>query len=346
VKSPSPSHPLPSPEVSGAARKIAFIVPFFGSWPVWFPAYLQSCKYNSSIHWIVLTDCKLPDVSYPNVALIKSSLTDIAALFRKTLGFPATLHFPYKLCDIKPAYGLLFGHLLNGFDFWGHCDLDLIWGNLRKFLLRDEVLAASDIVSHRREGVWGPCTIYRNNAAINELVLADPLFEVAARDSSYTGYDEKRWSRFIGQVAPDKQLRVYWPSFVHPKYLPPLVNKWWWKQGALYDCTNKWYWCRDTAELFDYPDDVPGEVPCLHLRKWKRSLVTCDVQYQEDQEEFYVSYSCISRKPFATGDQVWRDEVWKRTNRAYENLRRGSERWHDDGSERARWQAVDSWNHE
>ena len=41
---------------------------------------------------------------------------------------------PYKLCDFKPAYGKIFEDYLEAYDFWVHCDLDIRWGDIRKFI--------------------------------------------------------------------------------------------------------------------------------------------------------------------------------------------------------------------
>ncbi|WP_371417607.1 DUF6625 family protein [Anabaena sp. UHCC 0187] len=39
--------------------KIAIIIVYFGQWPVWFPAFLESCRYNSSVNWLFFTDTRL-----------------------------------------------------------------------------------------------------------------------------------------------------------------------------------------------------------------------------------------------------------------------------------------------
>ena len=44
------------------------------------------------------------------------------------------LRSPYKLCDLKPAYGYIFNNLLKDFDYWGYSDLDLLFGNLDELL--------------------------------------------------------------------------------------------------------------------------------------------------------------------------------------------------------------------
>jgi len=73
--------------------------------------------------------------------------------------------------------------------------------------------------------------------------------------------------------------------------LDPSV-KWYWERGALFDCTDKWYWGLAEDELFDYPDEVPGEVMYLDFRQWKRdTTVTCDFGYDDDQDSFHTSYA-------------------------------------------------------
>nr|WP_169173239.1 DUF6625 family protein [Bifidobacterium sp. DSM 109957] len=72
------------------------------------------------------------------------------------LGFKPCIPRPYKLCDFKPAYGFLFEEYIQNYEYWGHCDCDLIFGNLGKILTPilekgyDKVFAA------------GHLTIYRN----------------------------------------------------------------------------------------------------------------------------------------------------------------------------------------
>ena len=69
----------------------------------------------------------------------------------RKLGFMPCLPSPYKLCDFKPAYGLLFEEYLDGYDYWGHCDCDLILGDLNKLLIPvldqgyDKVFAAGHL---------------------------------------------------------------------------------------------------------------------------------------------------------------------------------------------------------
>ena len=49
---------------------------------------------------------------------------------------PRTLPKPYKLCDLKPFFGRLFPEAVDGYDWWGYTDTDMLLGNLRSVLTR------------------------------------------------------------------------------------------------------------------------------------------------------------------------------------------------------------------
>lgn len=37
-------------------KSIIIIVPYFGEFPNYFQLFLNSCKYNESINWVIITD--------------------------------------------------------------------------------------------------------------------------------------------------------------------------------------------------------------------------------------------------------------------------------------------------
>lgn len=113
-------------------QKIAIIAVYYGKLPDYFDLWLLSCKYNPTVDFLVVTDgeiCNLPE----NVKKLSVSFDELKNLVSEKIGQPCVLETPYKLCDYKPMYGLIFSDYLVGYDYWGHCDLDLIFGNLRKF---------------------------------------------------------------------------------------------------------------------------------------------------------------------------------------------------------------------
>lgn len=142
-------------------KKIAFVVVWSGKLPNYFPIWLQSCKDNPTIDFFVFTDDRT-QYHYPNnVNTVYYSFEELKQKFCDIFPFEISLDKPYKFCDYKPAYGEAFSSFLEGYDFWGYCDIDLIWGNIREFLT-DEVLEENERIFTR-----GHCSLFKNNKKVN-----------------------------------------------------------------------------------------------------------------------------------------------------------------------------------
>lgn len=146
---------------------IKFIVPYFtcgkGRLHPMTQLWLDSCGYNSTVDFLLVTDCDVSQFDFPrNVEVLKITFESMKKKIQNIFDFEITLNSPYKLCDYKPTYGEVFEEELKKFDYWGFCDIDLIFGNIRKFL-NDEILEKYDrILTH------GHCSIFRNTVAVNK----------------------------------------------------------------------------------------------------------------------------------------------------------------------------------
>lgn len=150
-------------------KSIAIIVCYIGKLPWYFDYFVHSCKYNPSVNFFIVTD----DTGYAksvssNIRFIYKTLSEINQLAKEKLELHVQITTGYKLCDFKPTYGILFSELLKGYDFWGHGDIDVIYGNIRKFMT-EKVLQKNDLVSVRHDYVTGSFTLYRNTRKMNEL---------------------------------------------------------------------------------------------------------------------------------------------------------------------------------
>ncbi len=137
-------------------KSIAFIVPYFGKLPNLFPLWLLTCAKNPTVDWFIFTDDKTPYNYPPNVKVRYCTFDDIRQKIQLCYDFKISLDRPYKLCDYRVAYGEIFNEEIRSYDFWGYCDLDLLWGNIRKFYT-DDVLERFDKI-----GFQGHSSIYRN----------------------------------------------------------------------------------------------------------------------------------------------------------------------------------------
>lgn len=196
-------------------KKIALIIPYFGKFPNYFPLFLNSCRHNPTIDWLLVTD-NADSYAYPeNVRVIRMTFSELRERFQCCFDFDISLETPYKLCDFKPAYGFLFREWLAEYDFWGHCDMDLLFGDLRHFF-PDDILAQHDKVGH-----LGHLTLYRNSRLVNTAFMDD---EQRCREVLSNGrifvFDE--WDDLsINRIFLKRGLRVWlWNEFfdVHPHH--------------------------------------------------------------------------------------------------------------------------------
>lgn len=112
---------------------IRLVVPYFGERPPYLPLVVRSMACNPDVHWLLITDQPVPDAP-PNVSVQLCGFRDLAARIQRHFDFEICLESPYKLCDFRPAFGEVFADELTGFDFWGHCDLDVVFGRIRDHL--------------------------------------------------------------------------------------------------------------------------------------------------------------------------------------------------------------------
>lgn len=129
---------------NSSAFKIRVVLPYFGTLPSTFRFWLSSCRFNQSIDWLVVTDADFSAFEGgTNISFVRMTFAELKERIQKCFPFPISLDRPYKLCDFKIFYGLIWKDYLEGYDFWGYCDCDLVFGDIRKFVT-DKVLAGCD----------------------------------------------------------------------------------------------------------------------------------------------------------------------------------------------------------
>ena len=145
---------------------IRIFIPYFGRFPSYFPFFLKSCGYNPEIEFLIFTDQELAGELPQNVKIHNMSFEAFKKMAQSKLALDEhnlKVLTPYKLCDYKPAYGALFSDYLRDADFWGFCDVDLIFGRIFD-VLSMEIMQDCDRVLNQ-----GHLTLYRNTPEINHL---------------------------------------------------------------------------------------------------------------------------------------------------------------------------------
>jgi hypothetical protein len=185
--------------------KIALVICYTGEMPWYFKYFVHSCRYNPTVDFYIITDHRIDDGLPPNVRPVYRSLNDISELATKKLGFEVNIKSGYKLCDFKPAYGFLFDDLLKDYDFWGHGDIDVVFGNIRYFI-SDDILANNDLVVVRHDFLTGYFQLFRNNEKMNTLFMRSKDYVRVMTEEKHFCFDETnfKFHDFAEGKSPDE----------------------------------------------------------------------------------------------------------------------------------------------
>lgn len=172
-------------------KKVAgVIIPYFGKFKPSIKIFVESCRRNLDLDWIIFTDNeKLQDLP-ENVRWYRCTLTDIEKLAKEKLDKEASLNSAYKLCDYKVTYGELFEHYLDDYEYWGYGDVDVVYGDLVNNLKK------IDYQQYDKINWMGHFTLLKNNDKckkawrIKDADFLNPL-EVIRNGKTNYGFDEK-----------------------------------------------------------------------------------------------------------------------------------------------------------
>ena len=120
--------------------------------------------------------------------------------------FKIALDTPYKLCDYKPLYGYLFEEYIKEYDFWGHCDLDCIFGNIRNFV-QEEILEKYEKISF-----LGHMTLYKNTYETNrrfKCKIGEMDYIKVFESSENFAFDETINSISINTIYKNQNIEMY-----------------------------------------------------------------------------------------------------------------------------------------
>lgn len=255
-------------------KTIAFILPYYGTYPNYFNLWLETAGYNSTIDFFIITDIA-SDLDFPpNVYVINMSFEALTKRIQTMFDFNICLAKPYKLCDYRPLYGLLFDDIIKNYDFWGYCDFDVILGNLRKFIT-DEMLNQYEKIYTR-----GHLSLYKNILWINQLCLEHHVFNTYTYKEAFTTnyachFDEwggisKIWQlkglRFYDEIDfADTRINIFHFELAEPMKKDHKLKAFYWNKGKLF------------GYVYDGSRISKKEYAYLHLQKRTMTAAFRDV---------------------------------------------------------------------
>lgn len=278
-------------------KSIVLLLPYFGHFPNYFNLWLKSAGKNKTVNFVILTDHPEEVQSdYENIKIVNLYFQEVQDRIHELLGKGAKIQDPYKLCEYKPAYGELFPELIKDFDFWGFCDPDLIWGDIRKFVT-NEVLNEFDKVYF-----LGHLTIYRNNQYMNTLYRSyssnDLPKDVLDYELAFSTKHVKQFSELAGTSAwyPYVGVKTYSKiDFADVDY-----RKFNFESTYLdLEEVERYYW--DNGKTFrQFKNGNTEEVIYVHLQKRKMNFSN-EFHCNSDYSIFYISpnlFSLYEQKDF------------------------------------------------
>lgn len=295
-------------------KKIILFMPYFGPLPENFALWAKSCGANPTIDWVLFTDQEIEIALPPNIRYVRTDMASLRERFSERLGFAATVDRPYKLVDYKPAYGFLFEDMADGYDFWGHCDMDVVFGDIRAFFT-DDILDGYDKLQER-----GHLSIYRNTERMRRLFMA-PCEGVVPYTRVYTDpyiycYDEFRGIYRICQVKGIPYMDIDTLVAVRPllgHFQDGLSGRdrivLYWERGKTYMA------CLEKGEV------VTREIMYVHFRRRHMGAPAFDV---DTADAFYiVPNTFLSKEP---GDLTKEELLRMRKGKPLYTLQKGAER--------------------
>lgn len=273
---------------------IIFIIPYFGQWPFWMPFFIESCRWNKDVNWLLLGDCaELTDLPQ-NVTHRKISFSGYCAFISSRLGFPFAPERAYKLCDLKPALGFIHASDVAGYDYWGFSDLDLIYGDLRSYFT-EEKLAKYDFFSTHERRVAGHLCVMRNERKWAELFMRIPNYQRRVQDAKNHALDEGAFTRLFLWRKNFPMPLFNLLGFFNPLrrraqfeevYSTPNASRAW-TDGSM-NFPNCWYW--QDGNLYTSSDGL-RKFPYFHFYAWKRCWARSQTSTEAELRSLAASHN-------------------------------------------------------
>lgn len=224
------------------SKPLVLISPWFGPWPAWIDFFLESCRKNPDVAWIILTDQPPPENRPDNVRFDDTSFDAFRSFLEERLDLRLDSATPYKICDFRPALGFVYEEAIADFRAFGYCDLDVIFGDLRA-VYTDDILERYDAISACATRMSGHLAVFRNSEKNRNLFRRIAGWRELLADERHRAVDEHHLTRLIRPRNPLRWLARPRSLFVERHTTPggPLLwpdgklgpSLWVWKDGTL-----------------------------------------------------------------------------------------------------------------
>ena len=118
--------------------KIAMIAPYFskpgGKLPNYFEYWQKSAGANENIDFYIPTNLDISKCrKYNNIHFLPMTDQTFWDKVQSVLDFPIS-HAYYKTAEYRILFGIIFKDIIQGYDYWGSTEFDMIYGDILKFI--------------------------------------------------------------------------------------------------------------------------------------------------------------------------------------------------------------------
>lgn len=189
-----------------------FLLDIFGRDYDWMPKYIENCNTlaKDGWEWVIITDREIEGKG--NVSVVKMTQEKLEKGIEHRLDIRVDLVDKRRqdsraIGEFHPAFAVIFPELVEGCDFWGYTNNDVIYGRLSHFL-PDSHLEQLDIFGNDPEQMNGIFSLLRNTDAVNNLFREVPDWQTIFRGWNYSAFDEIIITRAVIRARAEGRLRV------------------------------------------------------------------------------------------------------------------------------------------
>jgi hypothetical protein len=153
------------------------ICPWFGPLPDWWDAYNERLA-NTGCDFLFDHDLESFRQRVGDILGVRCPIAEGGA----------------KIQDYRPALGRLYAEELAGYGWWGHTDLDCVYGRIGEFVT-EELLAGCDIQTDcAHDYIAGPWALYRNGFETRDLFALAPDWIRRLEEERTSGWVEQEFT--------------------------------------------------------------------------------------------------------------------------------------------------------
>jgi hypothetical protein len=183
--------------------KIALLIPYFGKWPEWIDLFFDSVERNSTIDFHFFTDCDTRVSNSSNVYFHTMAFADYVKNASEKIGIQINVPNPYKICDLRPFFGIIHEEEIKGYDFFGWTDVDILFGDIRRFYTND-ILEKHEVLSSHHVRLAGHFALLKNSEKYRQIGYNIYNWKNALQNPEFVGIDEHGMTNALTMTIFDK----------------------------------------------------------------------------------------------------------------------------------------------